>query len=625
MSGKSGHSNSNSHSSQVENSHNLSDADWLKTLHFRNGCSSKIATAAKHGDVVAFAKGLPQAFERECRIGKRERARVLGSLLTFWKELASVDQSDLHEGSLAQCLLNTSLTSEELSQAVQAKITESSESGLDQHTLIAAHWLLRLGARHLDDETYFTLFRWTFESTCSWLSLAGESKDQDAAEDEVSCTGFDTLEIQVLHSLICPDLKGNRKLYRSAVQNLRRGLEAIVDNDGTPHARILDEIIPRLTQLAALTLFADCVNASIWNRESHQRLEGLFCRSALLVTPRHVATTTRPVGQVCSTLLAVAEVLHLKSRPGLISLLSKWESASFLSVSNEDTLAIRGKLPLVSQQSDWAEWASLRSSWKGPVDQFLVKFAGEIPEIDVIAANQNLFSGEWSHTLKVNGVEQIPTGSWTCCCWFFDKDAVFIELQMNADSPIQIVRQALLVRNESLLMISDSVRTPEKCTLEFTKRLPLAAGWSHEEDRLSREQALIHGSLRVRVFPWTSPQMRLDRSDETMTIDDKNVTVSIQSHGKSLYLSTLFDWSPKRTEDPVEWYRLTVVENGQYIPPEVAVGHRIRFSKKQWMVYHSHQEAQIPRSVLGVHTNNETVFGRFTPQGNLEPLVEVEL
>src|SRR5690606_6253434 len=109
-----------------------------------------------------------------------------------------------------------------------------------------------------------------------------------------------------------------------------------------------------------------------------------------------------------------------------------------------------GKLPPASHQSDWAEWANLRSGWLDPVDQFAVRFHGEMPEIDALAAGIPLFSGAWSHKLSIDGKE-IPTGAdWSCSCWYLDRQAAFVELQLSLDQPVEVYRQALLLRMESV-------------------------------------------------------------------------------------------------------------------------------------------------------------------------------
>ncbi|WP_437227371.1 hypothetical protein SH661x_000315 [Planctomicrobium sp. SH661] len=601
----------------------VSDTEWLSNFEFRHGAPRELSLPARRGDVSAFAEALPGVFEEQCRIGKRERVRLLASLATLWNQSVHSGNSPVEQGSLARCLFDTELTQDELSGRIEAIMASTSESIPDPQTLVAAHWLLRMSGRQLETQTLFTFFRWTVEASQSWLKRT-EQESPANSNPESGCDAFDFLEIELLNTLIFPGLKGCKKQLRQSAKAWRKALDAITDTDGTPHARWLNEILPRFCQLAALTLFADSLNERFWDRKSHRRLEGLLARTSLLLTPRHVGFSEVDSGAACKALLTAADVLHLSSRPGLLTLLTQWEDAAQL---NQVTSRreIRGKLPKTSIQTDWGDWACLRSGWQSPVDACYVRHDGETPQLELIAADLPLLAGAWSHELKINGTTQKPTGEWTCCCWYLDRQAAFVELQLDRESPIQVIRQALLLREESVLMLADSIRVPESSSIEFQRSVPLAGSWGLEEDVLSREINLCQGNERVRVFPWSGPQMRLDRSDESTSVRENQLQVHARTQGHGLYVATLLDWSAKRREAPIDWQRVTVAEDGQILAPEIAVGHRLRIGKKQWVLYHSHRKPAFPRSVLGVHTLSESVFGRLDSDGEVEILVEVEL
>jgi hypothetical protein len=265
----------------------------------------------------------------------------------------------------------------------------------------------------------------------------------------------------------------------------------------------------------------------------------------------------------------------------------------------------------------------MRSGWGSPADQCVIKFDGAHPELEATAQDVPLLAGAWLHELTVDGERISSTGEWTCVCWTADKDAAYLELQLNRDQPLQVIRQALLLREESLLLLGDSIRTPEGRRIEFERSIPLAGDWRTEEDSQSRELALMQGTARVRVFPLSAPQFRLQRGDETTAVRDGILSVRAHANASRMYVATLLDWSEKRRDEPVEWQRVTVAESMAPIGPETAAGFRIRIGKKQWVLYHSLSKPAMPRTALGIHSLSETVFSQLKTNGDLATVVEV--
>jgi len=607
----------------------VSDAEFLAEFRFRDDSHPALANAAQRGDPTAFARVLPQVYEQKRRIGKRERARLLGALQTLWTRTSTSVHSPLEPSSLADCLFDRKLTSDELSSRIESCLAGVTEGMPSRDALVAAFWLLRFSGKQLcgkplEAQTYFALLRWTLESSQSWMNRQ-QADFPEQTQPEQGCLAFDFLEIQTLYDLCIPDLKKDRKQHRKNAMAWQVALDAITDTDGTPHARWLGEILSRIAQLAAISLFADSLNTSLWSKKWHSRLQGLLDRASVLLTPDHVLFNNLQAGPLCGALLVAAEVLQLNAHPGWRSLLVRWEEHSLRPEAPRSTNKVTGKVPDVCVQSDWAMWAGLRSSWSEPVDLCAVRHDGPTPQLAATVSDLPLFAGAWEHELKVDGQQIEPTGEWSCCCWYVDRQAAFVELQLNRENPVQVIRQALLLRNESVLMLADSVRLPEPGQIEFRRRLPIQRGWNLEEDTLSREQALCQQGIRVRLFPWSSPQMRIDRSDESTSVHNHQLELHAHTQGRGLFTSTLFDWSEKRRETPVDWRRVTVAEDGQIISPEVAVGYWLRLGKKQWVLYHSHQKPVFPRSVMGIHTLSETVFARLSNRGVVDVQVEVEL
>ncbi len=604
----------------VLNSPELSDQDWLSSQTFRRQTSETLAGAAADGDVVTFIREIQSILAGRREVSRRRRQELEQDLKILW---SSLDTSDTSAAATTDAVALLTESGQELSPEEFSARIESLMAGLPSReaslpSILVGLWILQLEPTRLEGQTFFSLWRWTREGSRNWLAAQTVAPDQ-------GCDAFDSLEVQALVGWVYSDLKGEHKSARKAVKGLQQALDAATDQDGTPQARWLSEIISRLCQLARIHLFAEVTGDRVWTSGSKKRLQRLFARIAALITPAGASFIAGSTGRISNQLECIARVLEIPLESGVERQLRRGELFCSGKHPEEQEEAARKQFQKPSRQSDWGEWAVLRSSWCSPVDHFAVTHHGPTPLIDAIAADVPLFSGEWSHSLSVNGLEILPGNEWTCCCWYLDKQTAYIELQLKETTPVQVIRQALLMRRESVLIVGDSVRLSQPGDISFQRRLPLVSGWDFEQDAATRELALIKDEQRVRLFPWSSPQLRTDHSPETTSIRDGKVELDLKIKGSGFYTSTLFDWSEKRRDQPVDWQRLTVAEDGQILRPDVAAAFRLRLGKKQWVVYHSLQKPAIPRTALGIHSSNETIIAELGSDGEPTPLVEVEL
>jgi hypothetical protein len=382
---------------------------------------------------------------------------------------------------------------------------------------------------------------------------------------------------------------------------------------------------------------------------------------------------------------AIGTAIGLPGKSGLVKLFREWDRETG---TGESSPAAKRKkrrsqwrLPEECHQSDWAEWGCLRSGWASPIDQVVLAHDGTLPMVDVVVRNLPLFTGTWAHQLVIDGTPAPAPEGWSCVCWFDDEEAAFMELQADLDAKTRLIRQACLVREEQILLLADAVHSRQAERIEYERSLPLCGHWFPEQDTRTRELALLDAGewrigrgeggileegkrgrgeegrggerrtvnpplgpsaprplspsepqplgsaaepLRVRLFPLTAPQERVVRSEESTTIAQGRLVTRRSAEASQTCLATLFDWSEKRREAPVDWSALTVAEDGAILPASVAAAFRIRIGKQQWFWYHSLIPPRVPRTALGLHTANETVFGRLTRDGDVTPIVEVE-
>ncbi|WP_437204185.1 hypothetical protein [Planctomicrobium sp. SH664] len=571
---------------------------WLSHLVFSKSAPPALKLAAQAGDLRAFSEAL-QTGLREQSWKKGKRNRLLKHLQCLWPRAGEALSGEIDPASLAHCLFDADLNEDELSGRVEAIITGQTSETPDPQTVLAALWMLRSSVNRLDPQTLVSLWRWTLEACL--ISPVSQAKEEAPSGFE----GLNRLEILWLAGETFREMKAFSKASRKAAHGVLPALDAATDSDGTPHARVLADVVPTLALLARLKLFAASCEARPWGHKAEKRIAGLFRRTAVLLSTPHLPFQATSTAVPEEMLRSIGHILE-QERP-------------------QSQIAAGKHKNTFSRQSDWAEWATLHDAGGGSTDQLLVRYHQSMPEVDLVAADHPLFRGNWSHTLKIDN-ETVPiVEDWTCVCWYADKSASFIELEQKSGESVRMIRQALLLRRESVLLLADSIRTESPGLLEFSRSVPLCPGWQHEEDSETRELALTQEKQRVRVFPLSTPQLKVHRSEEQTSLRDRLLTVTSNARGPNLYVATLFDWNPKRREAPVEWTRLTVAEDGVSVHPTVAAGHRLRIGKLQWLLYHSFAAPRFPRSVLGLHTGSETVFARVDSSGEYETLVEVEL
>lgn len=647
----------------------LTDEEWIQSLACRKRAPQPLCQAARDGDAGRFAGQLGRSLDLLQGLKKSQRQRIHSQLPLLWD--LPVETSCADAVTLAGCLFHDD--SEEVCGCVETVVASHVDVTPEPEILIAACWLMLVRGRNLAPETLFSLWRWTLQSVSFDRRYAVPDVSSHFGTTHAWYHRLRMLELEFLVSAVASELRGVKKQARSAINGLRETLEEATDTDGTPVAALLPDILACLSSLARVTLLGqllDCRGASgskpptlmgkgrpLWTRLNRLRLEGLLERAASLLTPWHLSFTRWPDKPIASGPVqegaelvpvplarefhAIGTAFGLPETSGLLKLFQEWdrETATEPATTGKRKKRVsQWRLPEESHQSDWAEWGCLRSGWASPIDQVVLAHGGPLPAIDVVVRNLPLFSGSWQHQLVIDGAPTPDPEGWSCVCWFDDDEAAFMELQTDLDPRTRLIRQICLVRGEQILLLADAVHSKQARRIEYERSLPLGGHWLPEQDSRTREMALQDAGewsgvsfpsaatepLRVRLFPLTASQERVVRSEETTSLSEGRLVTRRSADASQIYVATLLDWSEKRRKTPVDWSALTVAEDGAILPPSIATAFRIRSGKQQWYLYHSLIPPQVPRTALGLHTSNETVFGRITSNGDVEPIVEVE-
>jgi len=276
-----------------------------------------------------------------------------------------------------------------------------------------------------------------------------------------------------------------------------------------------------------------------------------------------------------------------------------------------------------SLQSDDAQLACLRNNWELGADSCVVAFDGTTPRIDLTAFGIPVLSGDWGCQVSIDDGPAVDFDAWECVCWFSDKGADYAEFQSHTDS-IEVLRQVLLSRNDHFLYVNDVARVRQGKTCRVEARLPLIGSVDADEDSLSREWQIQRDGLTARLLPLGLPQESVRSARGRLKVGDGAIVLTHESPGPGLASPLFIDWSPTRRAAPVEWSQLVAAESGRALTPWEANGYWLRLGDFRWLMYHGLTPGQTSRSVLGLHTFDETAIGEFTANGDFEAIVVVE-
>lgn len=654
----------------------LPDAEFLQSLTWRRRLPSELTSAARDGDVAAFCRVLrswrygcrkstfkrpfghlfcwspPQAVDSECRLGRLVQILSSGSagkgeqgrrhrsrrgkqaLLRFTRERKrNGTAGDRLRDWLEELRLEPRLQLAE--QSLLYKLLVQVTSGLPDDLLWSLWRTLLTAARELAGTDRD---RATRTSPAPLAPEAAAPRPEPLAppvfpDPAAPLQEPSQAEVAWQAALVFRGLADVLPVRKFARHALRGELLERTVADGTLRAEAAVRLEAWLPTLIRARRWAECFDVRLWNRTCDERLAGAVrCAASLL------DATGRPAfGQIGSRdwpklLDAAARLTSLpKNKPPRRFLRALSESRRS-SRSGSGLKWKSSRSPAV--QSDEAELAVLRSRWSVDADALVVAHHQDLPWIDLSALGRPLFRGVWEVEVASDGWPLRFPANWSCVCWHSDADADYLELQVTFDGNVRVERQVLLSRTEHLLFLADTVFDPAGSALEYRSRLPLVAGTSVAADVRTREVRLSGPWLTARVFPLALEQDRVLNSPGRMAGAATATMPGSGARGEALeleqrgtggvYAPLVIDWHPARRKAPADWRTLTVAEHRRVVGRHAAAAHRLRIGDRQWLFYHALVRSEEPRTVLGLHTFRESVIGRVTRAGDIEPMVLVE-
>lgn len=249
--------------------------------------------------------------------------------------------------------------------------------------------------------------------------------------------------------------------------------------------------------------------------------------------------------------------------------------------------------------------------------------AGESLSLELFAGSHSIISGEWQPRVVIDGEARSQKSLWEELCVLRTDDADYWEFEMCLGEPWCVQRQIMFARDAQFLLIADKVLGPESAAIEYTCDVPLSPGVAWEPAAESREGWLAGRRKLGVVLPLALPEWRSDHQPGELESVPDGLQLRQGARGRALYAPLLIDLNPRHFRKPYTWRRLTVAEQMQILPRDVAAGFRVQFGREHWLVYRA-LTTKGNRTVLGKNLCSDFFIGKMKADGKFEQLVEIE-
>lgn len=506
----------------------------------------------------------------------------------------------------------------------------AAEAPLSQLETLILFEILRDAGRALPHNHAVRIWRLALSTAVANVRMpshAGEARSHQSVLDA---------ELAWQASLLFPMVSGAEQIGVAARDFLRGSLVGWTDADGVPAAEIVDDLPTWLVSLIRARQWGRRFARPLLGASEEKRFRLLSMAAAPLCwSDGKLAFSNGRQSGATSIWSAVAgSILERvrKAPPAIEYLVTIGNTA----VNKSEHRAERNgrstrrtgrptyrKSTAPVFQSDTSHLACLRTDWRPQANSFVVSHHRPYPAIELAAHGKVLLSGDWEIDVRVDGRSLPFAGPWSCACWSSDEDADYLELKAQLSDAVQVERQVLLAREDDLLLLADAVIGPSEARIEYASRLPLAPNVTSDPETRTRTCRLSGPVPHARVIPLGLPCERVVGCAGCLE-SSAGVLERRQTTVGALFAPLVIEWNPGRHRSSAAWRSLTVAQDGRSVPPTTAAGHRLQIGASQWLVYRSLAPTAEPRTVLGHHTLYETVIGRFTTGGRVEPLVSIE-
>lgn len=515
---------------------------------------------------------------------------------------------------------------------IQQWLDESSgEENRRAYARSALAWCRRLPqlADELPAKTWQKLFEHLVHAAIDANATSGS--DAPANNDPVAWQLL-AGELPLAMASFFPKIKECRRLLPLARKSLSAGLNDLLDGDGLLHAKHFDDLRPLLALWIRCLALGERWKRGCWTPKADAQFRR-FVRNSLRLTRGNGSGVFGDESADSDGIALVTTGVAMAGNAAdhaIASLMFDGKSKSKSRKKNERSLATV-KLPEATVHSEWAATALLRPSWESSAPRLSVLYPDASCRMELAIGKDVLWSGEWEFDVRIDGAAMSPKGEWAETCWVSDEDADYLELELELTEGIRVQRHFFLARQEGFLLLADSVLGTRFASLDYCSRLPLGQRTTFRRACETREGFLASRKIRAVGMPLALSEWAADASAgpnssfEAVADRDEKTSLELRQSalGNSLFAPMFFDLDRRRFNKPLTWRQLTVAGSLKKQSAETAVGYRVAIGSQQWLIYRS-LTPPCNRTLLGHNLSSEMLIGRFTREGEIETLIEIE-
>ena len=265
----------------------------------------------------------------------------------------------------------------------------------------------------------------------------------------------------------------------------------------------------------------------------------------------------------------------------------------------------------------------MQTSWKPSACRLAIRHDQPTMTTELIRGNHSLWQGEWSTSIAIDGKPLEFNREGDVGGWFAEEDADYLELETDLDNKWKLQRQLLLARKDQFLYQADVLLGPEQAHIDYCSQLPLTSRTSFKPAEKTHDGVLSSSTHDALVLPLACPEWRTEPSPGQLLQSAGSLQYQLQVTARNLYAPLFVDLSKSGAGKPFTWRRLTIAHLLEIQAADVAAGYRVQIGSRQWFLYRS-LDPPDNRTLLGQNLTSEFVAGRFTRQGEVQELIEIE-
>ena len=296
------------------------------------------------------------------------------------------------------------------------------------------------------------------------------------------------------------------------------------------------------------------------------------------------------------------------------------------------------RLPKPSHYWEKNQIVSMRRNWRKNDCQMAIDFSRDAIWLDLCDQHgQRILSGDWDIALEYQGKPVNIDVAWNEVCWFSDDDVDYLELECDLEGTCTVYRQVMLMRQEGLVYMADSLMGASPDTKSDWKSIStwtLDPAVSFRPETKSNEGRIVRHIAQedsdqetqepvALLLPLNLPEWRRSTTQGSLYESSGKIVLQARTTRTRLLSSMLVAVGSKCRNPKFTWRPLTVAENLHKVSDDVAQGCRVQIGDDQWVFYRSLAPCT-RRTLMGLHLSMEFYAGRFlADDGTYEPMIEV--